>query len=358
MSSSLDSLVKNLPKEKMMHLKKMFPDDQEWELMTRKGVFCYDYLDNLDKLKETCLPPKKEFRNKLTDEDISDEDYQHAKNVWNTFKCKNLGKYLAIYLKADVVLLTDVFEEFRAVCLRAYELDPCWYYTAPSSAWDAALKYTRVKFDLIQDQDIIEMVERIIRGCVSQCSKRYAEARNQYTIANHKPEHGSNCIAYLDANNLYKRLEKCVASIYFKDRIFYNENLCAIHFHKKTVVLNKPTYVGMAILDISKTLMYDFHYETMLPMYDYPKNHPLYNEANKKVLGMFKDETNAVPVTHFVGLRAKMYSLVYGDTVTKKAKGVKQSAIKKQITFHDYKQCLFNDENKYTNFHTIVSKKQ
>ncbi|KAF4522355.1 hypothetical protein B566_EDAN011075 [Ephemera danica] len=102
-----------------------------------------------------------------------------------------------------------------------------------------------------------------------------------------------------------RRLEKCVASIYFKDRIIYNENLCAIHFHKNTVVLNKPTYVGMAILDISKTLMYDFHYETMLPLYgdfyedmklfshkldpsDYPKNHPLYNKAKKKSLECLK----------------------------------------------------------------------
>ena len=140
--------------------------------------------------------------------------------------------------------------------------------------------------------------------------------------------------------------------------------------------------------------MYDFHYETMLPMYgdklslaymdtdsfiyeiktddfyadmegfkhrldtsDYPKNHHLHSETNKKVLGMFKDEANAEIVTEFAGLRAKMYSIVYGGVVTKKAKGVKQSALKTQITFEDYKNCLFNDECKYTSFNTIVSKK-
>ncbi|KAF4529586.1 hypothetical protein B566_EDAN016543 [Ephemera danica] len=202
MSSSLDSLVKNLPKEKMTHLKKMFPNDLERELMSRKGVFCYDYLDDLKKLKETCLPPKEAFKSSLTDEDISDEDYQHAQNVWKTLKCKTLRDYLALYLKADVALLSDVFEEFRAVCLKTYELNPCWYYTAPSLTWDAALKYTGVKLDLIQDLEIIEMVERGIRGGVAQCTKSYAEAKNKYTEKKPDPGCEPNYIAYLDANNL------------------------------------------------------------------------------------------------------------------------------------------------------------
>ncbi|KAF4527397.1 hypothetical protein B566_EDAN016140, partial [Ephemera danica] len=90
MSSILDNLVKNLPKEKMIHLKKLFPDDAERELMTRKGVFCYDYLDDLKKLDETCLPPKNKFRNRLTGEDISDEDYAHAQN--NLMLLRRIGK--------------------------------------------------------------------------------------------------------------------------------------------------------------------------------------------------------------------------------------------------------------------------
>ncbi|KAF4524192.1 hypothetical protein B566_EDAN011025 [Ephemera danica] len=109
----------------------------------------------------------------------------------------------AINLKAVVVLLTEVFEEFRAVCLKAYELDPCWYYTAPSLAWDAALKYTGVKLDLVQDLKIIEMVEQGFRGGVAQCSKRYAVAKNKYTAEKPKPGCEPNYIAYLDAINLY-----------------------------------------------------------------------------------------------------------------------------------------------------------
>ncbi|KAF4531793.1 hypothetical protein B566_EDAN017335 [Ephemera danica] len=173
------------------------------------------------------------------------------------------------------------------------------------------------------------------------------------------------------------RLAKCVANIYFKDRVIYSEKMSAIHYHKKKVVLDKPTYVGMAILDISKTLMYDFHYGTMLPTYgnklsllymdtdsfiyeirtedfykdmeefahkmdtsDYPINHPLYNEKNKKVLGMFKDESNPAIVTKFIGLRAKMYCIENDGKTTKKAKGVKTSALQKQITSDNYEQCL------------------
>ncbi|KAF4524190.1 hypothetical protein B566_EDAN011023 [Ephemera danica] len=139
-----------------------------------------------------------------------------------------------------------------------------------------------------------------------------------------------------------KRLSKCIASIYLKDRVIYRKKMGAIHYLKKKVDLDKPTYVGMANLDISKTLMNDLHYGTMLPLYrnellllymyidsfiyeirtddfcNYPKNHPLFSETNKKVLGMFKDEANAAIVTKFVGLRAKMYYIEYGGKQQRK----------------------------------------
>ena len=88
---------------------------------------------------------------------------------------------------------------------------------------------------------------------------------------------------------------------------------------------------------------------------DYPKDHHLYNEVNKKVLGMFKDEANAQIITHFIGLRAKMYCIEYGGKTTKKAKGVKSSALKKQITFEDYYNCLFFNKEKYTIYRSIRS---
>ena len=83
----------------------------------------------MEKLSETQLPSKDEFYSKLSDEGISDDDYQHAINVWNTFKCKTIRDYHDLYLKSDVLLLADVFENFRKTCMKHYNLDPAYYYT-------------------------------------------------------------------------------------------------------------------------------------------------------------------------------------------------------------------------------------
>ena len=111
-------------------------------LLAIKGVYPYDYVTSIDKLKETKLPPKEAFYSKLLNEEISDED-EHALNVWNTFDCQTIQDYHDLYLKTDVLLLVDVFENFRKTCLKYYKLDPCHYYTAPGLAWDACLKLTK-----------------------------------------------------------------------------------------------------------------------------------------------------------------------------------------------------------------------
>jgi hypothetical protein len=94
----------------------------------------------LSKFEETSLPPQSEFYSKLYDTDISNEDYQHAQHVWNTFNAKTMREYHDLFLETDVLLLADVYESFRDVCLTHYGLDPAWYYTSPGLAWDAALK--------------------------------------------------------------------------------------------------------------------------------------------------------------------------------------------------------------------------
>ena len=99
-------------------------------MMARKGVYPYDYIDSFDKFNEK-LPPKEEFYSILNDEHISDEDYEHAQNVWKTLGCKTMGDYHDYYLASDVVLLSDVFENFRKTCLEYYKLDPCHYFTSP-----------------------------------------------------------------------------------------------------------------------------------------------------------------------------------------------------------------------------------
>ena len=154
------------------------------------------------KLSETQLPPKEEFYSKLNDEDITDDDYQHALNVWSTFNCKTIRNYHDLYLKSDVLLLANVFENLRATCLHHYNLDPAHYYTSPGLAWDACLRETGQELQLLHDYYMLMMFETGIRGGISHISKRYAEANNKY-MKDYNPDEGSTYIQYLDANNLY-----------------------------------------------------------------------------------------------------------------------------------------------------------
>ena len=149
-------------------------------LVKRKGVYPNEYMDTLERLKETKLPPREAFYSKLNNEDISDEDYAHAQKVWRVFKMEHFKEYHDLYNETDVLLLGDVFESFRNICIENYELDPAHYYTAPGLAWDAALKITDVELELLSDIDMLLMVENGIRGGVSMVSNRYGKASNKY----------------------------------------------------------------------------------------------------------------------------------------------------------------------------------
>ena len=171
-------------------------------LLTQKGFYPYDYVSSIERFSETQLPLKSEFYSKLNDEDISEEDYQHALKVWNTFNCQNIRDYHDLYLKSDVLLLADVFENFRKTCLKHYKLDPAHYYTSPGLAWDACLKETGQELQLLYDYDMLMMFELGISGGISRISKRYAEANNKY-MKDYYSAKPSEFIQYLDANNLY-----------------------------------------------------------------------------------------------------------------------------------------------------------
>ena len=200
LQTSLSNLVSNLQPSDFHNTKYIFRSNTS--LLTRKGVYPYDYVSSLDKLSETQLPPKEEFYSKLNDEDISDEDYQHAILVWNTFGCKTIKDYHDLYLKSDVLLLADVFENFRKTCIHHYKLDPAHYYTSPGLAWDACLKTTGQHLELLSDYDMLMMFEKGIRGGITHISKRYAEANNKY-MKDYDSSKESSYIQYLDANNLY-----------------------------------------------------------------------------------------------------------------------------------------------------------
>ncbi|KAF4530493.1 hypothetical protein B566_EDAN018469 [Ephemera danica] len=549
LSKSLDVLASLLPNERKECTKKFFPPEL-LELVYRKGFFCYDYVDCFEKLNETEIPPKEAFYNRLTDTAISDEEYKHVQMVWIYFGIKNLREYALLYMKIDLTLLSDVFEDFRTLCLRNYKLDPAYYFTLAGFAWDASLRVTNVRLDLLQDYEMHLMIEKGIRGGIAQCCKRYSVADNKY-LGN---DQGSTYILYLDQNNLYGlsmsqylptgeftwidpeslgpvadlddqsdfgyimevdvsypqelhdlhndvpllaehmvtssgqkklvttlndkinyvvhyvclkqalamglqltkihrvirfrqspwlrnyiefnnllrrgakdefedrlykdmnnivfgkcmenvrarmrielvvnkvKLEKLIAKPSFLDRTVYAENVVGIHLAKETIKLNKPIYVGLAVLDLSKVAMYDFYYNKLQPIYgnkvtllymdtdsyiievkthdvyddmiqhreyydtsNYDPGHKCFSVVNHKVLGKMKDETHGQPISHFVGLRAKMYSFKVGTKEVKRAKGVKRVALKKKITFKDYTKCLRKHKALLTQFRCIRS---
>ena len=575
MSSSLDKLVSNLPNDALTYTSEKF-QDEELKLMSQKGVYPYDYMDSFEKFDEAQIPRKEDFYSILNDQHISDEDYNHARKVWNTFKIRNMGQYHDLYLKSDILLLADVFENFRKTCLEYYKLDPCHYFTSPGLSWDAMLKMTDIKLKLMTDIDMFQFIEKGMRGGISYIANRYGKANNKY-MKEYDEKAPSKYIMYLDANNLYgwamsqylptggfkwmtekqinnldlakyyknskkglilevdleypkelhnlhndyplaaervrvtkdmlsgyckkiaskynistglvsklvptlknkekyvlhyrnlqlyldlglkinkvhrvlefnqspwlkqyidfntnkrknaknafekdffklmnnsvfgktmenlrkrvdvrlvtdeKKLTKLASKPTYVSSKIINENLVAVHKIKESLTLNKPAYVGMCILDLSKTLMYDFHYNYIKNKYgdkakllftdtdsltyqieaedvyqdfwndkdkfdnsDYPESSPYYYNANKKVIGKFKDEAAGMPIREFIGLRSKMYS--YGKDNRKEertAKGIKKNVIKNDISHENYRQTLFSEEQIHHKMKTIRSK--
>ena len=491
------------------------------------------------------LPPREAFYSKFNMAGVRDEDYEHARRVWKEFGLKDLGEYHDLYLNTDVILLANVFEEFRKVCLKNYGLDPAQFYTAPGLAWKACLKKTRIRLELLLDPDMLLMFERGIRGGITQSVNRWAKANNPYMGSEFDPDEKTNYLQYLDANNLYgwamsqplptggfrwvdikpdkisklaKRkskgyllevdvrypkelhdshndlpfmcermkingVEKLIPNLYdkkryvihiraldqalkhglvqerihkaiefkqsawmkeyidfntklrtaaindfekdfyklmnnsvfgktmenirkhrniklvtnreaylklvmrpkFKSGVRFSENLMGCEMGKIKVVTNKPVYLGQAILDLSKIVMYEFHYDYMAPKYgkkldlcymdtdsviynietedfykdiaedvparfdtsSYNPDRPLPVGLNKKVIGLMKDELGGEIMTEFVTLRPKMYAYKTGSAESKKCKGIKKCVVRKTIRFEDYKACLFGRGSSY-----------
>ena len=201
MSSSLDRLLANLPKDKFKYTSEVFKKEK-LELMTQKGVYPYDYMDSFERFNETQLPSKDDFFSQITQDAITDEQYCHATKVWGTFNLQTMGDYHDLYLKSDILLLADVFENFRSTCLQYYKLDPCHYYTSPGLSWDAMLKMTDIKLELMTDIDMFQFIEKGTRGGISYIANRYGEANNKY-MKEYNKEKPSKYIMYLDANNFF-----------------------------------------------------------------------------------------------------------------------------------------------------------
>ena len=177
-------------------------DLNKFVLLLRKGVYPYEYMDTCESFSEISLPSKEDFYSNLNMEDVSDIDYRHANNVFKGFKFENLGDYHDLYVQSDMLLLADVFNNFRDMCIKEYELDPAHFLSLPVLAWQACLKKTNIELELLTDYDMLLMVEEGIRGGICHSIHRYAKASNKY-MKNYNNNEESSYIQYLDANNLY-----------------------------------------------------------------------------------------------------------------------------------------------------------
>ena len=178
-------------------------------------------MDGWKKFEEISLPPKEAFYSRLNIKGISSQDHEHAQQAWNAIEKKTLGCYHDTYLKTDVLQLSDVFEAFRDTCLKNCGLDPTHFYTAPGLAWQALLKTAvgycehkkrRKKCELCPDEfrpelltnlDMLLMVEKGIRGGITQAVKHYVRANNKYKKGLYNPDELNIYLQYVDANNLY-----------------------------------------------------------------------------------------------------------------------------------------------------------
>ena len=200
MSQSLDKLSSNLPEDRFIYTKEGIDGDLEFSVMKKKGVYPYDYMNSFSRFNETSLPKREDFYSLLNDEDISEEQYKHAQKVWDAFRFKNVGEYHDLYLKSEILLLADVFENLRKTCLIHYRLDPSHYMTSPGLSCDAMLKMTWM--DLISDIDMQLFIEKGLRGGISYISHRHGKANNKY-MKDYDKNKESSFLMYLDANNLY-----------------------------------------------------------------------------------------------------------------------------------------------------------
>ena len=177
-------------------------DLNKFILLLRKGVYPYEYMDNWERFNETLFPNKEASYSNLNIEDITDTDYAHANKVFKNFKLEHLEEYHDFFVQSDTLSLADVFENFRNTCIEVYELDPAIFLTTPGLAWQACLKKTDVKLELLTDSNMLLMVEEGIRGGICHAIHRHAKANNKY-MKNYDEKEESSYIQYLDANNLY-----------------------------------------------------------------------------------------------------------------------------------------------------------
>ena len=178
------------------------------ELLLSKAAFPYDYMNDESKLDVRSLPPQKTFYNKLTNEALSDDEYQRAIEIWKEFNCATMKDYMELYVTLDVLLIAAVFETYRQSTYAHFGLEAAHYVSCPGLCFDAMLRLTGVKLDTLSDTDMYLFFTKAIRGGMSGSSVRYARANNQL-MNDYDPSSQTSHILSLDANSLYSHSLSC-----------------------------------------------------------------------------------------------------------------------------------------------------
>ena len=334
----LEDLIANLDDKHKHNLQNKFGDN--FNLVNKKGFFPYDWFNSLNKLNQKSLPKQPQWYSKLYKSNISNTDYKHVKNVWDTFKMKTFEDYHDLYLDIDVLGLADVFEYFRKISMEDFGLDPLHYYTLPGYSWDAMLKKTDVKLELLTDPDMHLFIEKGIRGGVSVQSHRHAKANNPY-MKNYNPKIERSYNQYSDANNLYghsmmqklpvsnfewmegninldiSKLEDCILEV----DIDYPANLHDLHNdfpllpEKMSISQEKISPYSQSVLDV---------------------NNSKFHKNNKKLFGTLNGKKNYV--IHIDNLK---YAVKKGLKLVKIHRGIKFKTslfLKEYIDFNSKKR--------------------
>lgn len=194
-------------------------------LLLRKGVFPYSHIKGLETLDETRLPTRDQFFNTLTNEHISWEDYAHAEKVWKTFECKTLRDYHDLYLNLDTVLLADVMERFRNESFEVYGLCPTHFITAPGLSWNACLKMTGIKLQLLTDPDMNIFFTDAFFGGVSLAKNPYFKANNELIAQTFSSFHRKTWMMLVDCNNQVSHSQIFGGECFFSFIFFYSMDI-------------------------------------------------------------------------------------------------------------------------------------
>lgn len=312
--SKLSDLVENLKISKYNFpiFNSFFNSYKHRKHLLRKGVFPYSYFDSTSVLEEKNLPQRHCFFDDLNNKDISEDDYRWAKFIFQKFKCVTFKDYLRLYLDCDVMLLADVFENFRNLSMNYFELDPVNFYTSPSLTFTAGLKVTGVTIELLTDIDMYLLIESGIRGGMCFTSKRYAKANNVY-LANFNKNLPSNYIVSLDVNNLYGTIQACFKMPVSNFKWLSQEEIQSfdiMSYDKHSnygFILCVDLHCPPNIHDLHKCFPLAPNHESI--EYDMLSNYQrniltnlgLKFNKNKKLLNTFNDKTNYV--VHYLNLK-------------------------------------------------------